>query len=348
MKRGVAAIEVVRDVRKEKFGGLLARCSDSGCHRRKITIASETSRHFFDIAIYDDADEIKECGGHGASQGNATVRISGGNRICSMDVLDQFKANQKVAWANFAILESTTATAAPHLVRFAGIRAGQKVLDVACGTGVVALTAARLGAQVQGLDLTPELIERARENAALMKLDAAFQEGDAEALPFPDAAFDVVVSQFGHIFAPRPDVTIAGMLRVLKPGGTIAFSTWPPELMVGGQFAIMGRYAPPPPPGVSPPAQWGDPNIVRERLGASVKEVMFTRATILLNSLSPQHFRVFMTENFGPAKKLVESLTASDPSKAAQLNAEIEALAQSYFHDNQLRQDFLITRAIKK
>lgn len=264
-----------------------------------------------------------------------------------MDVIDQFKANQKIAWANFALLESLTAAAAPHLVRFAGIRPGQKVLDVGCGTGVVTLTAMRAGANAQGIDLTPELVARARENAALMKLEASFQEGDAEALPFPDATFDVVVSQFGHMFAPRPDVTIAQMLRVLKPGGTIAFSTWPPELFVGRWFAMMGRYAPPPPPGVSPPPQWGDPNIVRERFGAGVKDVMFTRATMLVNSLSPQHYRIFMSENFGPAKKLLESLDANDPAKAAMLRKEIEELTQVYFHDNQIRQDFLISRATK-
>ena len=264
-----------------------------------------------------------------------------------MDALDQYKANQKVAWSNFALLECLTATVAPQLVRFAGIRPGQKVLDVGCGTGVVSLTAARAGAQVQGVDLTPELVARARENAALMKLDVTFQEGDAEALPFPDATFDVVVSQFGHMFAPRPDVTLAEMLRVLKPGGTIAFSTWPPELFVGSWFKMMGKYAPPPPPGVSPPVQWGDVNIVRERLGSAVKDVMFTRATMMVNALSPQHYRIFMSENFGPAKKLLESLDANDPAKAAMLRSEMEALTQVYFHDNQIRQDFLITRAIK-
>jgi SAM-dependent methyltransferase len=264
-----------------------------------------------------------------------------------MDAIDQFKANQKIAWANFALLENLTATAAPHLVRFAGIRAGQKVLDVACGTGVVTLTAMRAGAHAQGIDLTPELVARARENAALMKLEAAFQEGDAESLPFPDATFDVVVSQFGHMFAPRPDVAIGQMLRVLKPGGTIAFSTWPPELFVGRWFAIMGGYAPPPPPGVAPPVQWGDPNTVRERLGSAVKDVMFTRATMLVNSLSPQHYRVFMSENFGPAKKLLESLDANDPAKAAAFRREIEEITQAYFHDNQIRQDFLISRATK-
>src|SRR6185436_18174314 len=161
-----------------------------------------------------------------------------------MDGITQFKANQKLAWANFALLENLTGTAAPNLVRFAGIRAGSQVLDVACGTGVVALTAARTGARVQGLDLTPELIARARENATLMRIEANFQEGDAESLPFPDASFDVVVSQFGHMFAPRPEVAIAEMLRVLKPGGTIAFATWPAELLVGASFKVVSKYMP--------------------------------------------------------------------------------------------------------
>lgn len=264
-----------------------------------------------------------------------------------MDAIDQFKANQKLAWATFAFLENLTGTSAPQLLKFAGIRRGAKVLDVACGTGVVALTAARAGADVRGIDLTPELVQHARENAALMNLEASFDEGDVEALPFADATFDVVVSQFGHMFAPRADVALAQMLRVLKPGGTIAFSTWPPELFVGRWFALMGRYAPPPPPGVSPPPLWGDPNIVRERLGAAVKDIAFTRATMLFPTLSPQHYRVQMAENFGPSKKLLESLDASDPAKAASLRREIEALAGVYFEDGYTRQDYLITRATK-
>ena len=102
-----------------------------------------------------------------------------------MDPIVQFKEMQKVAWANFATLESITGTAAPRLVRFAGIAAGAAVLDVACGTGVVALTAARLGARVTGIDLTPQLVARAAENAALMRTEAEFLQGDAEALPVP-------------------------------------------------------------------------------------------------------------------------------------------------------------------
>src|SRR5262249_28656522 len=146
----------------------------------------------------------------------------------STDPFASFKAAQKQGWQHFAPLEAMTTPSAARLVAHAKVRAGQRVLDVACGTGVAAITAARLGAKVTGLDLTPQLLERARENSQIAKLDVDWHEGDAENLPFKDGEFDVVMSQFGHIFAPRPEVAIAEMLRVLKPGGTLAFATWPP------------------------------------------------------------------------------------------------------------------------
>ena len=264
-----------------------------------------------------------------------------------MDPIAQFKDGQKVAWASFTALESVTGSVAPRLVEFAGISRGAEVLDVACGTGVVALTAARLGARVTGIDLTPELVSRAKENAAILQLEATWHEGDAEALPFSDGKFDFVVSQFGHMFAPRPDVVVKEMLRVLKPGGRIAFSTWPPELFIGRMFALTARYAPPPPPGVSPPPQWGDPNIIRERLGAAVKDLTFTRGTMQFQILSPQHYRRYMEANVGPITKLVQSLESSDPPRLATFRRELEELAAIYFEPNWLRQDFLITRATK-
>lgn len=264
-----------------------------------------------------------------------------------MDPLAQFKENQKVAWSGFAALENFTAATAPRLVSFAGVGPGMHVLDVACGTGVVSLTAARRGAKVTGVDLTPELVAHAKENAALAEVEATFVEGDAEQLPVADAKFDVVVSQFGHMFAPRPDVTIKELLRALKPGGTIAFSTWPPELMVGRSFLLMGKYMPPPPPGGSPPVQWGDPNIVRERLGNTVRDITFARDTMFFPALSVQHYRLFMEKSLGPAQKLVAQLDANDPGKAATFRREMEELAGLYFEDNRVRQDYLLTRAIK-
>jgi SAM-dependent methyltransferase len=221
------------------------------------------------------------------------------------------------------------------------------VLDVACGTGVVSVTAARLGARVTGLDLTPELLERARENARIAGVEIDWHEGDVEKLPFGDATFDFVLSEFGHIFAPRPEVAIGEMLRVLKPGGTIAFSTWPPELLVGRTFALTASYMPPPPPGVAPPPQWGDPNIVRQRLGSAVKDILFDRATMLVPALSTSHHRMASEKSGGSMVRLVAELEGRDPAKLEKFRREYDALAGEYFEDNLLRQDYLITRAIK-
>jgi SAM-dependent methyltransferase len=264
-----------------------------------------------------------------------------------MDPFESFKSAQKQGWAHFAPLEAITTPTAARLVKRAGIRAGQRVLDVACGTGVVSVTAARLGAQVTGLDLTPELLARARENSRIGGFEIEWVEGDAEALPFPDAAFDAVLSQYGHIFAPRPEVAIAEMLRVLRPGGTIAFSTWPPELFIGRMFTLTAGYMPPPPPGVSPPPQWGDPAIVRQRLGAAVKDISFDRATMEVSALSPKHHRAITEKTAGPMVRLVETLSASDPDRLEQFRREYDALAAEYFEDNILRQGYLITRATK-
>jgi len=264
-----------------------------------------------------------------------------------MDSFDSFKAAQKQGWAHFAPLEAITTPCAAQLVKWAGVRSGRRVLDVACGTGVVSVTAARLGARVTGLDLTPELLERARENARIAGVEIDWHEGDVEKLPFGDATFDFVLSEFGHIFAPRPEVAIGEMLRVLKPGGTIAFSTWPPELLVGRTFALTASYMPPPPPGVAPPPQWGDPNIVRQRLGSAVKDILFDRATMLVPALSTSHHRMASEKSGGSMVRLVAELEGRDPAKLEKFRREYDALAGEYFEDNLLRQDYLITRAIK-
>lgn len=263
------------------------------------------------------------------------------------DPLAKFKAAQRDSWGLFAPLATFTTPGAAQLVEFAGVRAGQAVLDVACGTGVVAVTAARKGAHVKGLDLSPVLIEDAKKNAALINAPIEFVEGDAEALPYKDAEFDVVLSQFGHIFAPRPDVVVKEMLRVLKPGGRIAFSTWPPELLSGKIFGITSKYLPPPPPGVSPPPQWGDPNIIRERLGAAVDRLEFHRDEIFFPTLSPAHWRTAIEGSVGPTIRVVE-LLSKDPPKLAQFRAEMEGIAELYFDRNRVRQSFLMTRAVKK
>jgi SAM-dependent methyltransferase len=262
------------------------------------------------------------------------------------DTFAQFKQAQKQSWAHFAPLEVQTMLPAAQLVKHAKVREGQRLLDCACGTGVVSITAARIGARVTGLDLTPELLERARENSRLARLDVDWHEGDVEQLPFADSAFDVVLSQFGHMFAPRPDVAIGEMLRVLKPGGTIAFSTWPPELLVARRFALVARYLPPP-PGVAPPPLWGDPNIIRERLGAKVQDIVFDRGRMIVPALSVQQHNAHAERTAGPVLRVVEMLSATDPARLAEFRRETDALVAEYFEDNIVRQDYLMTRATK-
>jgi SAM-dependent methyltransferase len=263
----------------------------------------------------------------------------------TQDPFAEFKQRQRAMWASFTPTAMFTTPVAAHLVRFAGIARGEAVLDVGTGTGVVAITAARAGARVTGLDLTPELLEQARENSRIAQHEEiVWTEGDAEQLPYPDASFDVVLSQFGHMFAPRPEVAIAEMRRVLKPGGRVAFATWPPEHLVGRMFALVGRYSPPPPPGAAPPPQWGNPAIITERLGERFGAPFFERGTMAFPALSLAHYRLFMERAIGPLQKVVESL-ADAPEKLAALRAEYEALAQPYYADNVVHQSYVLTRA---
>ncbi len=263
----------------------------------------------------------------------------------TQDPFAELKKRQREMWASFSPTATFTTPVAGHLVKFAGVAAGETVLDVGTGTGVVALTAARAGARVTALDLTPELLAQARENGRVAgQEDIVWTEGDAEQLPYPDASFDVVLSQFGHMFAPRPDVVVAEMRRVLRPNGRVAFATWPPEHFVGRLFAFVGRNSQPPPPGAAPPPQWGNPATIAERLGAGFDAPFFERGTMTIPALSIAHFRAFMERSVGPMQKLVEHL-AAEPRKLGAVRAEFEALAAPYYFDNVVHQGYLLTRA---
>jgi SAM-dependent methyltransferase len=263
------------------------------------------------------------------------------------DPFAQFKAIQREGWSLFTPTAIFTTPSAAALVEWAGIKRGDAVLDVACGTGVVAVTAHLKGARVKGLDLSPVLLEEARKNATIVDAAIEFTEGDAEALPYRDGEFDVVVSQFGHMFAPRHEVVVREMLRVLKPGGRIAFSTWPPELLIGQVFKLTSSYLPPLPPGATPPPTWGVPETIRERLGDAVDRVEFHRDELQFFALSPAHYRSFIEKSVAPAIKVVQELS-KEPARLARFRADFESLIAQYFERNRVRQSYLMTRAIKK
>ncbi|AMD01068.1 Demethylrebeccamycin-D-glucose O-methyltransferase [Halomonas chromatireducens] len=156
----------------------------------------------------------------------------------------------------------------------------KRLLDVACGTGNLAIPAARAGASVTGIDIADNLIEQARTRARAESLDIHFEVGDAESLAQPDAAFDFVVSMYGAMFAPRPERAAAEMVRVCRPGGTIAMANWMPDTFIGDMFKIVGRHVPPP-AGLPSPALWGDPDTVRQRLNEGFSDLSTSPVTVI-------------------------------------------------------------------
>lgn len=195
-----------------------------------------------------------------------------------IDDLEAIKARARATWmgGDYQRVARLTETAANEFVARLRLKPGTKVLDVACGSGNLAIPAAKAGAVVTGIDIAPNLLDQARVRAADEALDIRFEEGDAEDLPFEEGAFDVVLSMFGAMFAPRPDVVAGELTRVCRQGGRIALASWTPAGFIGELFRVTGRHVPPQ-AGVQSPLLWGDETAVRERLGARVAEIRMTR-----------------------------------------------------------------------
>jgi SAM-dependent methyltransferase len=183
------------------------------------------------------------------------------------------KARHRTMWASGdypSMVETWLTPLGPRLVEAAGIKAGDRVLDVAAGTGNASIPAAERGAQVTASDLTPELLEAGRRRAENAGLDIEWVPADAERLPFADGSFDVVMSAIGVMFAPYHQQAADELVRVCRPGGTIALLSWTPEGLIGALFRTMGPFAPPPPPGATPPPRWGDLDHLTGLLGDRV------------------------------------------------------------------------------
>ena len=237
----------------------------------------------------------------------------------------QLKSGLKFAWTSgdFGRIASFTAQAADDFVQRIGIRPSDRVLDIACGTGNTAIPAARLGARVTGIDIAPNLLSQARERAAGEGLEIRLEEGDAEEVPFPEGSFDVVLSMFGAMFAPRPDRVAAEMLRVCTSGGIVAMANWTPDGFVGKSFAINHKLLPPP-PWLPEPVLWGDEDTVRQRLGAGATKLDLRRERFWFHyPFSPRETVQFFRQYFGPTQVAFSRL---DAAGQAELAAQTEAL----------------------
>jgi len=233
------------------------------------------------------------------------------------------------AWmaGDFGQIARYTAKSAEEFVDRLHIQPGTRVLDVACGTGNLAIPAARKGAQVWGVDIAPNLLQQARERASAEGLPAVFEEGDAEQLPYPDAHFDVVMSMFGAMFGPRPELVASELARVCRPGGTIAMANWTPDSFVASQFAIGNRYVPPP-VGIPAPVLWGDERVVGERLGPHTSAVRANRQTVDFDyPFPPREVVQFFRQYFGPTQIAFAKLP---PDAQLAYTAELESLWQEH------------------
>lgn len=236
------------------------------------------------------------------------------------DAFKQMKEGLRSTWmaGDFGQVAKYSAQGAEEFVDRLNIQAGLRVLDVACGTGNLAIPAARKGGEVTGIDIAPNLLEQARARAQEKGLKANFDEGDAEKLPYADGRFDLVMSMFGAMFAPRPELVAAELARVCRRGGTMAMANWTPRGFIGKTFALTSRYIPPP-DGVPPPVQWGDETVVRQRLGASMSKIETTPRMLQIEyPFPPREVVQFFRDFFGPTKIAFSRLDSAGQAEYAQ------------------------------
>jgi SAM-dependent methyltransferase len=239
--------------------------------------------------------------------------------------MESLKTRLKAMWmtGDFGEVAKHIETSAEEFIARLALKPGTRLLDVACGSGNLSIPSARAGAVVTGVDIATNLLEQARARAEAEGLAIQFDEGDAENLPYADAAFDEVVSMFGAMFAPRPELAAAELVRVCRPAGRIAMANWTPEGFVGQMFKVTGKYVPPP-PHMPSPVKWGDEEAVRERLRVGIADLQLTRRMCRFEYPFPpagvvESFRMY----YGPTRRAFEAL---DSEGQAALRNDLERL----------------------
>jgi ubiquinone/menaquinone biosynthesis C-methylase UbiE len=241
--------------------------------------------------------------------------------------LAAIKARQQVAWASgdYAVIGTTLQIVGETLCEAVDLRSNQRVLDVAAGNGNATLAAARRFADVVSTDYVGALLERGRERAQAERLAATFQEADAEALPFADASFDVILSTFGVMFTPRQEQAASELMRVCRPAGKIGLANWTPESFIGQLFKTIGQYVPPA-PGVKSPALWGSKAHLDTLFGTKAAVAAQSKAFVFRYK-SPRHWIEIFRGYYGP---VVKAFAAIDPERREPLEADLYALIDRF------------------
>jgi SAM-dependent methyltransferase len=258
------------------------------------------------------------------------------------------KAKHAAMWASGSyrtVVDEVVAPLGGILVDTVDVHRGQRVLDVAAGTGTSALPSARRGAEVTATDLTPELLDVGRAAAAAEGLQLTWRTADAEALPFADEDFDVVLSSIGVMFAPHHQQAADELVRVCRPGGTIGVLSWTPEGFIGQVFAVMKPYAPAPPPGASPAPLWGHADHVRGLLGDRVSELVARQQSLRVDRFTDgAQFRDFMKAHYGPTIAVYRFI-AEDPAQVEALDRDLADLGERFLDDGVMGWEYLLVTA---
>jgi ubiquinone/menaquinone biosynthesis C-methylase UbiE len=258
---------------------------------------------------------------------SSTLPVTNQSRPAPPINLDAVKARQQGAWSSgdYAVVGTTLQIVGEELCEALDLRSGQKVLDVAAGNGNASLAAARRWCDVTATDYVPALLERARERAQAERLNIEFRTADAEALPFPDAEFDAVVSTFGVMFTPDQDRAAAELARVCKHGGKIGLANWTPEGFVGQLFKTIGKHVAPP-GGTRSPGLWGSRPRITELFGSKSASIAAEPRMFVFRYRSPEHWLEIFKTYYGP---LLKTFAALDPAGQAVLKQDVmELIAQ--------------------